>query len=270
MRSALAALLHGRPASVVSVAFETGDGDTREVALERRLPGGELTRFGNLPPTRARFDLDWRTTPAGARVAVVRFNIWLLPIARAFDQAMDEIRAGADGVIIDLRDNPGGLAAIAQGIAGHFLDERLSLGALITRHDTLELVANPRSVTREGVAVRPYSGPLAILIDSRTASTSEVFAAGLHDLGRARLFGAPSAGAALPAVMDRLPNGDIFLHATMDYLRPAGGRVEGSPIRPDESVPVTRKDLLAGEDRVLSAALEWIESEMAGGAGQAR
>ncbi len=123
------------------------------------------------------------------------------------------------------------------------------------RNDRLELVAQPRRVTREGKAVEPFAGPLAILIDEGSASTSEIFAAGLRDHDRARVFGLPSAGAALPAVMDRLPNGDVFMHASMDYIRPNGERVEGRPVVPDVATPLRRSDLKAGRDAALEAAL---------------
>ena len=130
------------------------------------------------------------------------------------------------------------------------------------RRDHLELVAQPRRVARDGSAVEPYGGPLAILIDEGSASTSELFAAGLRDHDRARLFGTPSAGAALPAVMDRLPNGDVFMHASMDYIRPNGERVEGRPVVPDVDDALRRSDLRAGRDAALDAALAWIDEEL--------
>ncbi len=58
--------------------FESFDSSTETLDLKRRLPAGEVTSYGNLPPTRTRFDLDWQTTEGGARVGIVRFNIWLM------------------------------------------------------------------------------------------------------------------------------------------------------------------------------------------------
>ena len=253
-------LLGGAAGTVVRVTFEAGDGSRPTLDLERRVPSGEVTTYGNLPPTRTRFELDWHSLPEGGRVAVVQFNIWLLPVARHFEKVMDELR-GADGIIIDLRHNPGGVAAIAQGVAGHFVQEKASLGVMKSRNDELNLFVNPRRSTRDGRRVEPFAGPLAILIDGLSASTSELFAAGLQDLERARLFGEPTAGAALPAFAERLPNGDVFLHATMDYIRPNGERVEGRPVLPDELAPRSRADLVAGSDPALEAALRWVDQE---------
>ena len=70
-------------------------------------------------------------------------------------------------------------------------------------------------------------------------------------------------GAALPSQFDRLPNGDVFIHATGDFVAADGTRLEGRGVIPDEAVPLTREDLLAGRDRVLDAALAWIDTEHA-------
>ena len=258
----LESLLDGPPGAELPLRFERGDGREVEIKVDLEAPPGERVGFGNLPPSLVRFEVAGARTPGGAEVSVVRFNQWLLPIATAFEHAMPELRA-SDAVVIDVRGNPGGVAVIAQGVAGHFVAEETSLGSLRSRRDDLELVVEPRRVARDGSRVEPHRGPLAILIDEGSASTSEVFAAGLRDHGRARLFGSRSAGAALPAVTDRLPNGDVFLHASMDYIRPNGEPVEGRPIVPDVETALDREDLMAGRDAALVAALAWIDEELA-------
>jgi carboxyl-terminal processing protease len=251
-------LLGGPIGTEVRVRFDRGP--KPDLVLQRTPPPGDVVRFGNLPPSSLHFERSLVETPLRARVEVVRFNIWLPPVATEFEKSMADLRA-ADGIVIDLRGNPGGVSAVAQGVAGHFVADTISLGTMKGRRDQLELVAPPRRVARDGTPVEPYLGPLAILIDEGSASTSELFAAGLRDHRRARLFGSPSAGAALPAVMDRLPNGDVFLHASMDYIRPNGERVEGRPIVPDVTTTLRRADLRAGRDAALQAALAWIDSE---------
>jgi carboxyl-terminal processing protease len=255
----LRGLLAGPAGTDVRARFDRGP--SVELVLRREPPPGDVVRFGNLPPSTLRFEKSFVASARRGRVAVVRFNIWLPPVATAFENAMPELRE-ASGIVIDLRGNPGGVAAVAQGVAGHFVDETISLGTMKGRRDQLELVAPPRRVARDGAAVEPYLGPLAILIDEGSASTSELFAAGLRDHDRARLFGSPSAGAALPALMDRLPNGDVFMHAAMDYIRPNGERVEGRPITPDVTTALRRADLRAGRDAALEAALAWIDDEL--------
>jgi carboxyl-terminal processing protease len=67
----------------------------------------------------------------------------------------------------------------------------------------------------------------------------------------------------LPALMDRLPSGDVFVHAVADFIDPDGNRIEGAGVVPDEITPLTVKDLSAGIDTALEAAMRWIRSNPA-------
>jgi len=106
-----------------------------------------------------------------------------------------------------------------------------------------------------------YRGKVAILVDGSSASTSEIFTGGMQDLKRARVFGARTAGAALPSFIERLPNGDGFQCATADYVSESGKRLEGAGVIPDVEAAPTRELLLAGKDAALDAALNWIHSK---------
>jgi len=128
-----------------------------------------------------------------------------------------------------------------------------------TRESELQFRANPRRIDASGNRVEPFAGPLAILIDNTSASTSEVFAAGLQAIGRAKIFGQRSMGAVLPSLMDELPNGDVLQHAFADFVVSGTGvRLEGRGVVPDEIVELSREDLLEGRDPTLDAAVEWI------------
>jgi carboxyl-terminal processing protease len=148
------------------------------------------------------------------------------------------------------------------GVSGHFLADRVSLGTLKMRGNELNFFANPRRVSASGERVEPYSGPLAILIDELSLSAAEIFAGGMQAVGRARLFGIATGGQALPAVWDRLPNGDVLYHAFGDFVTANGARVEDHGVTPDQSVPLTRENLLAGRDAPLLAAMRWISQEL--------
>ena len=149
------------------------------------------------------------------------------------------------------------------------MDEKQSLGTLKYRTSSLNLVAQPRRVTRKGESIEIFDGPVAVLIDSMSASTSEIFAAAMQDFGRARLFGETTMAAALPAVVEELPNGDYLMHALADLLRPNGGRIEGIGVSPDEEVAATLEGLRAGRDEVLLAAQRWVAEQLANEAGLA-
>jgi carboxyl-terminal processing protease len=140
---------------------------------------------------------------------------------------------------------------MAMGIGGWFVDQPdQRLGEMIMRETTLKFVLNPRA--------EPYTRPLAVLVDGLSASTSEILAGGLKDLGRARIFGQPTAGAALPSIIDTLPNGDRLQYAFANYISVGGRPLEGDGVQPDVEVKPDRAALLAGRDAVIDAAVNWI------------
>ncbi|MBM4113916.1 MAG: hypothetical protein FJ253_11210, partial [Phycisphaerae bacterium] len=242
------------------------DLDEQEQRLRiRRAPTREsLVKVGTLPLLPVRVEHRWLSPSElesidarGRRIGVIRFTTWMPSAAEPIDRAVDELR-DADGIVIDLRGNPGGFGGMVMGVGGHFVNDPISLGSMSTRDTTIEFRLNPRRVTRDGRAVDPISAPLAILVDPLSASTSEVFAGGIQDVGRARVFGETSAGAVLPAAMLRLPNGDVLLHAFADYHVPSGTRLEGRGVIPDQPRTLTRAALAAENDPVLMDAARWI------------
>ena len=259
-------LLFGAPGDPVKLELADGAGERFVLELDRaHRPGAVEIGFGNLPPMQYLFETEKVGTAPGGRVLVVRFNVWMIPVVKAFEAALYEDPAGAsgfDGLVIDLRGNPGGIAGTAVGVGGYLLDEQVDLGRMLHRGSDLKLLVNPRRVSRSNERIEGFKGPVAVIIDGGSASTSEIFAAGLQDHGRARLFGEPSAAAALPAVIERMPNGDLLMHAIADFVRPSGERVEGRPVVPDSLVPLTGEGLLAGRDEPREAALAWIVSEL--------
>ncbi len=253
-------LLLGDEGDKIEVVFENSAGRKKKRELELVIPAdAQVVKFGNLPPMQFRFRGDW-APHAGGNFGVIRFNNWMMPAAPLFEQAVVEM-SRAEGIVIDLRGNPGGVAGLSAGFAGYFGTGKETLGTLKTRRDELKLQINPRLVLRNGSKFEPYQGPVAILIDQFSGSTSEIFAAGMQDLERARIFGETSMGAALPATIEELPNGDYLMHPIADLLRPSGERVEGDGVVPDEEVPLTVDGLQAGRDEPLEAALEWLRAQ---------
>ena len=228
------------------------DGGGRQVELDIPLapPRGQMASFGNLPPQHV-----WFEFRAIDNIGYVRLTEFLdLPrVLPAFGKAMQDC-AKCEGIIIDLRGNPGGIGGMAMGMAG-WLTERSDqrLGTMYMRGATLNFVINPRA--------QAFTGPVAILVDETSASTSEIFAGGLQDLHRARIFGTKTAGAALPSVITRLPNGDGFQYAVANYVSEGGRTLEGNGVTPDVIVELTRDGLLAGHDAVIAAALDWIRQQ---------
>jgi carboxyl-terminal processing protease len=251
--------LRGPSGSRVALTFEDGSGATVQRSVERRLEPGEPVTVGNLPTMYVRVRSHRAETPVGRPAGVIAFNVWMTAVDRPFQKAVDEFR-NSEGIVIDLRGNPGGLAAMLMGLSGHFIDERKPLGVMKTRDNELRFPVNPRRVSASGERVQPFAGPVAILVDGLSGSASECFAGGMQSLGRVRVFGQRSMGQALPALFTRLPNGDVLIHAYGDFVTADGTRLEGRGVVPDEPIALDRRDLLAGRDRTLEAALAWFDS----------
>jgi len=247
---AVLARLSGSIGGTVDVAFLDGSGKAVVLRLDLAPPRGALSAFGNLPAQHVWFE-DKRI----GSTSYVRFNLFLdLPHVMASFQKTVQNCKPCDGLIIDLRGNPGGIGGMAMGMAGFLVDKpNQRLGTMFLRDSTLNFVVNPRAEV--------LSAPVAVLVDGCSASTSEIFAGGLKDLGRARIFGTRTAAAALPSAFERLPNGDGFQYALANYISEGGQPLEGLGVTPDVTVELTRAALLTGHDPVIEAALDWIRRQ---------
>jgi carboxyl-terminal processing protease len=252
LRRAILTRLDSEATESIAVEFLDGAGQRVAKTLAQANPKGELVQFGYLTPMHV-----WITSSkiGGGSIGYVAFNAFLDPgrLMASFGEAVRTCQM-CDGFIIDLRGNPGGIGIMAMGMAGWFIAQPdQKLGTLYMRDSTLKFVVNPRLTT--------FSGPLAILVDGASASTSEIMAEGLKDLGRARIFGTHTAGAALPSLFDKLPDGDGFQYAIANYISEGGQQLEGLGVTPDVETPITREALLAGKDPALDAAVAWIQQE---------
>jgi carboxyl-terminal processing protease len=252
LRRGILARLDGDASNPTQVEFLDGRDGQVSKTLAQGQPRGNLVQFGYLNPMHVWFK---SARVADGAIGYAAFNVFLDParLMTSFGSAVQSCEK-CEGFIVDLRGNPGGIGIMAMGMAGWFIaqpDQRL--GTLYMRDTTLKFVVNPRLNT--------FSGPLAILVDGASASTSEIMAEGLKDLGRARIFGTRTAAAALPSVFEKLPNGDGFQYAIANYISEGGQPLEGRGVTPDVETPLTRAALLAGKDPALDAAVVWIEDQ---------
>jgi carboxyl-terminal processing protease len=135
---------------------------------------------------------------------------------------------------------------MANGLTGYLVKEQKNLGVMKMRGAELKFLAFPQ----DGA----FDGPVAVVIDRNSASTSEIFAAGLQEMGRALVVGERSMGAALPSFIVDLPGGALLQYAVADFVTPKGFRIEGNGVSPDLPVSLSAETLLAGEDAPLEAA----------------
>jgi len=256
VRRAALRRLEGPVGSKVTLAYLDNADRPGQVILDRDPPPGPLRQVGYLPPLHP----ELRAYEVNG-VGVLAFNIFLLdPLLGDIKKAMDRFEARhVKGLILDLRGNPGGLAAMAIPLAAELVTTPMSLGSMLmrdnTRTDTVATFSQTFAV-QPAPGRKPYGGPLLILTDEGTASASEILAAGLQEAGRARVVGDASLGAVLPSVVESLPHGAVMQVVVADFKTPRGVLLEGRGVQPDQRVLETRAAFASGHDPVLDAAVD--------------
>ena len=254
-----AAMLKGAAGEKCTLVVRNNAGQKQTLTIPRARETGQPAKLGNLPTMFTHVATNELKSSAGKRVGYLSFNLWMVPAIQSINEFVDFNR-NSDAIIIDLRGNVGGIGGMVMGTAGHFAQNRPSLGKMKMRDNELNFIAFTRPLDSHNHATNIFRGKLAVLVDPISLSSSELFAAGLQELGRARIFGEKTGGQALPAVSDRLPNGDLLYHPLADFTTPKGRRIEENGVVPDEIVPLRLEALRAGIDEPLQAALRWIDS----------
>ena len=157
-----------------------------------------------------------------------------------------------DGLIIDLRSNPGGLLTAVVAMADEFLDEGIVLFQNFGGEDVEEHVT-----TAEGIAKEI---PIVVLIDEGSASASEVLAGALQDRERGILIGQTSFGKGTVQNWIPLTNGGGFRVTIAEWLTPNNTSINKNGLTPDIFIPLPGLDE-AFEDTQLQAAIDFLRGE---------
>jgi carboxyl-terminal processing protease len=250
----LESAINSKPGTTLALDVLNSGDEPQTFSIVRAPFTGEMSQaLGNFPPQEVVFES--RLLPAD--IGYIRFNMWVIPQMAKLRKAVADF-ASEKAIVIDLRGNPGGVGGMAPGLAGLLFKEKASLGSMKTRGGSMEFVAFPQP--------NPFTGKIILLTDHGTGSTSEVFAAGMQETGRATVIGETTAGAVLPSVFEKLPTGYLFQYAISDYRSPKNILIEGRGVIPDLEVRQTRASLLAGSDAQMAAALKFIQTPAAAAA----
>jgi carboxyl-terminal processing protease len=209
--STIGALLSGPEGSSVTLSWRGRDGRTRDAQLVRVMVPPE-TVFAQ------------RT----ANVLVLRItsfsNSTASHIALSVQDAMAEPHP-VGGIVLDLRDNRGGLLRQAVTAADSFLPEGLVATTVGRDPDAINVWRSTEGELAENV-------PLVILVDGRTASASEILAAALADRGRAVVVGSATVGKGMVQTIDPLPDGGELFVTWSQTLAPLGWPIQGLGVLP--------------------------------------
>lgn len=216
----------------------------------------------------ARFDRYWQQRELGVRVrrergafTIIEIDAFTKPIAAVFARTLKEKLSGTRGLILDLRGNGGGDAEAMSDIASSFLEVGFSLGQFTDRAGSSFTISTHSKSLITPHLVPQTKLPLIVLTSERTASAAEIFVEALRVSRRATIVGTKTCGCVL-AVRTRhlLPDGGLLDVSELDYETPAGDRLEGRGIKPDEAVLVARSDLYSRRDRAMERAIDKLKS----------
>lgn len=230
------ALLRGEIGSKVELVVYRPSTDTRfTVEITRalvELPTATSDRYGDIGYIRL-FSFNGRATET---------------LHDAIQQLVD---GGAQGLILDLRGNPGGLLDQAVGVSDLFLGD----GVVVTQRDR----KGEEIVYRSADGDLAESIPLVVLIDGRSASASEVVAGALEDRDRAVLIGQTSYGKGSVQHLHNLKDGSQLHITAALWFTPDETPIQGQGLTPD--IEVSLPEDVAEDDPYIDAALAYFEAQ---------
>lgn len=173
-------------------------------------------------------NLSWSMVP-GTTIADIRLTAFSQGVTQDLRTALLDAKGkGATSIILDLRNNPGGILDESVGVASQFLKSGNVLQEQGAQGQVVKVAVRPG-----GVAV---DMPVAVLINGGTGSASEIVAGALQDAGRARLVGETTFGTGTVLNQFGLSDGSALLLATQEWLTPAGRVIWHKGISPDVQV----------------------------------
>ncbi|HUY99059.1 MAG TPA: S41 family peptidase [Thermomicrobiaceae bacterium] len=178
---------------------------------------------------------------------------------------------GATSIVLDLRNDPGGLVDEAVGVASQFIAQ----GNVFIEQDATGQ-RTPSKVTGNGVA---YEIPMVVLVNNGTASAAEIVAGALQDHQRAKLVGDTTFGTGTVLNQFSLSDGSAILLGTQEWLTPNGHQIwhkgitpdvsltlpsNADPLIPDQESGMTAAQLAKSQDTQLLRALQLLGQPVAG------
>jgi carboxyl-terminal processing protease len=186
-------------------------------------------------------------------IAVIRVSIFNEDTNALFKDAVEKVtKAKAKGLILDLRNNPGGLLDSAINLAGYWMDGKTAV---------MEEIKGERTeFTAEGPDLLKDM-PTVVLVNGGSASASEILSGALQDYHMATLIGETTFGKGSVQEYRELPDGSAVKITIAHWLTPLGRSINKEGIAPDTEVPFTSEDSHANTDPQLEAALNLLKKE---------
>jgi carboxyl-terminal processing protease len=250
---------------IVSINGEPTNGQTVDEAVNR-IRGPKDTKVTLRVLRNKSQDLSFTITRADIKVPSVKWEVLdnkvgYIKINQFSDDtamlskraAQEFTAAGVKSVILDMRDNPGGLLDAAVEVSGLWLPA----GKTVLQEKQGGVVTN--TYTAAGDAVL-QDLPTVVLVNKGSASASEIVAGALRDNNIATLYGEKTYGKGSVQKIDPLPNGGEIKITVARWYRPNGQNIDKKGIGPDKAIPMSDDDTKQQRDPQKDAALQYLQS----------
>ena len=169
------------------------------------------------------------------RIGYIRLIQFNEPTAEELSKALDELqKEGMQALILDLRNNPGGLLNSAVDVCGQFLPPKSKVVSTQGR-----MPSQQHDYSTSGAKKERPNFPMALLINEGSASGAEIVAGALKDLHRAILVGETTFGKGSVQNVMQLPDGSAVRFTTAKYYTPSRQVIQGNGVAPDIRVALT-------------------------------
>jgi len=195
----------------------------------------------------------WKmVTVGGKRLAVITISGFHSDTVGLFNRAMVEILPQEPvGVILDLRNNPGGYLVAAVRVASAWIEGRKAVV------ETRPRFGDPEVALSTGAALLANM-PTVVLVNKGSASASEIVAGALQDYGKARVIGETTYGKGSGQQDFPLADGSVVHLTTFLWYTPNGRSIQKDGIEPDETVVNRPQDLKKKKDAQLIRAIRYL------------
>ena len=168
-----------------------------------------------------------------------------------YKEALDDLeKQGMTGLVVDLRNNPGGsLSTVCD-----MLDLMLPKGLIVYTEDK-----NGKKTKMKSDEEHQFTKPLAVLVNGNSASASEIFAGAIQDYGKGTIIGTQTYGKGIVQTVKPLTDGSAIKFTIAKYFTPKGQDIHGKGVTPDM---VVEYDTDADVDTQLDAAIKNVEAQI--------
>ncbi len=169
-----------------------------------------------------------------------------------YKAAMGILSSDAKGMVLDLRNDPGGYLEVAVNIAGWFLNKgETVVGEVFRSGKKSDFLASGTGTFK--------NMPIVILVNKGSASASEILAGALRDNNKTKLIGENTFGKGTVQEMESLQDGSQIKMTIAKWVLPSGHEIDKEGLSPDIEIKITDKDAEAKKDSQLDRALEEIQ-----------